>query len=73
MVASSFAHALGQLESGILRCLDGVAVLHAEHPQYVCGKLGLTNGNIATDEILINLHAQEVLQPIEVCHLESLA
>lgn len=57
MTASFFTHALAQLKSGILQCLDGIAAFHSKLLQHVCGKLGLASEHTATGDILIDLHS----------------
>ena len=72
MLAATFAHRLGQLQSWVLRRFHGLAVLHAELGQDRLQELGLPHRHVARLVITLDFHAEAVLELTEIGHLKAL-
>lgn len=72
VLAATVAYALDQLQSGVLRCLHSLSLLHAKLGQDRMQKLGLPHWYVPRLAITLDFHAKAVLELAEIGHLEAL-
>lgn len=73
MLAFAFTHVLCQVESGILWCLHGLAIMHTKLGQNGLEKLGLPHRHLASLMVAFDFHDEKILELTQIRHLKSIA
>ena len=73
MLAFLVTYILGELQTAILRRLHWLAVIHSELGQHGLEKLGLSHSHYSSLTVVLDFHAEKVIELTEIRHFETCA